>query len=239
MALTRAYGHVVSTTYGLVAFDMAGTTIDEGELVYAVLRRVTTDAGADYDDATFTTHMGTEKRGAVRDLLAAGGVDADAELVDEVHGRFVTELAAAYRDRPPVPMPGIVEAFTALRSAGVKVALTTGFDRPTTTQLLEALEWTVGETVDLVVCATEVAAGRPAPDMIQYAMTTLGVDDPTRVIAVGDTPADLLAADAAGVVRVGVLTGAADRDRLAVEPHDHVLASAAEVLALIPDLPRV
>lgn len=216
-----------------MAFDMAGTTIDEGDLVYAVLRRVTEDAGAQYDDATFVEQMGTEKHGAVSALLDAGGVDAGPQLVDEVHARFVNELTAAYQAHPPRAFAGIEDAFAALRADGIKVALTTGFDRPTVDLLFTALGWSVPTTVDFVVCATEVAGGRPAPDMILAAMAALDVTEHAAVIAVGDTPADLWAAHHAGAVGVGVLTGAADRDTLAAQPHHALLGSAAEIVELV------
>lgn len=217
---------------------MAGTTIDEGEVVYAVLRRVTEEAGARYDDETFVNHMGTEKRSAVTALLAAGGVEATDERVNEVHGRFVRELAEAYAAQPPRPFPGVPAAFTALRKAGIKVALTTGYDRPTADLLLSALGWTEAggsaeeATLDLVVCATEVPEGRPAPDMLRRVMDAFDITHPAEVIAVGDTPADLQAAHRAGVVGVGVLTGAADADTLGRQPHDHLLGSAAEVTGI-------
>ncbi|WP_425307752.1 phosphonatase-like hydrolase [Ammonicoccus fulvus] len=222
----------------LVVFDMAGTTIDEGGLVYDVLRRVTEDAGARYDDDTFLAHTGTEKRGAVASLLVAGGIPADEDRVDVVHGRFVRELAEGYGTHPPQPIPGVETTFERLRTSGVKVALSTGYDRPTADLLLDALGWSEGETVDLIVCATEVAQGRPAPDMILRAMSVFGIRNPRAVMAVGDTPADLQAAHRAGVTGVGVLTGAGDRTTLGREPHHYLVPSVAAVAGVVlgPDL---
>jgi phosphoglycolate phosphatase-like HAD superfamily hydrolase len=52
------------------------------------------------------------------------------------------------------------------------------------------------------------------------------------VLAAGDTVVDLLAARNAGVITVGVLTGALTRAQLAEHPHDYILESVAD----IPDL---
>ncbi|NNG19816.1 HAD hydrolase-like protein [Naumannella sp. ID2617S] len=214
----------------LIAFDMAGTTIDEHDIVYTTLREVTTAAGASYDEDTFASWTGTEKRGAIAGLL---GSDDEAEI-DRVHTEFVGELSRRYAARPPVPCPGIEAAFERLRGLGVRLALTTGFDRPTTDQLLDALGWRTGADgqIDAVVCATEVERGRPAPDLIRAVMREVGVDDPADVWAVGDTAADLKAAAAAGAVGVGVLTGAGTRELLSAHPHRWILDTAAEVADL-------
>ena len=111
------------------------------------------------------------------------------------------------------------------------VALTTGYDRQVADAILEALNWSVGPdgTVDLSVCATEVAEGRPAPDMILRAMESLGVVTPSRVWAVGDTRADMLAAKAARVCAVGVLTGYGDEQGLKDAGADCVVESVADL----------
>ncbi|MCX4792674.1 MULTISPECIES: HAD-IA family hydrolase [unclassified Streptomyces] len=97
----------------------------------------------------------------------------------------------------PHPLPGIPEALAALRSAGVRVALTTGFERQVTDPLLESLGWRIGDHLDAVVCASEVPAGRPEPHMIHRAMELTGVTDRTTVLVAGDTALDIRAGHAA------------------------------------------
>jgi len=88
-----------------------------------------------------------------------------------------------------------------------------------------------------VVSSDDVAQGRPSPYMIFHAMEAARVDRVAEVMAVGDTPLDLQAGTNAGVrAVVGVLTGAFNRERLASEPHTHILASVAEVPALVAKL---
>jgi phosphoglycolate phosphatase-like HAD superfamily hydrolase len=70
--------------------------------------------------------------------------------------------------------------------------------------------------------------------MIFRAMETAGVDDVRQVMNVGDTPLDLQAGNNAGVRGViGVVTGAHDEESLRQEPHTHILASIAELPALM------
>lgn len=214
----------------LVALDIAGTTVDEGGAVYAVLTEVVRDRGGAGTDPEIRRWMGADKREALRALLD----DPGADVVEAAHTEFVARLTARYRDTPPVPVAGVPEAFTALRAAGVRIALTTGFDRQVTDPLLAALGWAVGDPLDAVVCASEVAAGRPEAHMIRRAMELTGVTDPARVLVAGDTVLDVRAGHAAGAgLVVAVLSGAQTRDELAVENPTHLLAGVGDVPALL------
>lgn len=216
----------------LAALDIAGTTVQEGGSVYRVLTDVVRDHGAPAADADVRVWMGADKREAITALLALSGSTPDRDTVEAVHTEFVTRLGAAYAATPPVPLPGVPEAFAAMRAAGLRVVLTTGFDRQITDPLIAALGWESG-VLDGVVCASEVAAGRPAPFMIQRAMELTGVTDPARVLVAGDTVLDVRAGLAAhaGIV-AGVLTGGQTEPELAAEHPTHILAG----VHLIPDL---
>ncbi len=209
--------------FELAALDIAGTTVEEGGAVYRVLTDVVRDHGAPAADADVRVWMGADKREAITALLALSGTTPDRDTVEGVHTEFVTRLTEAYAATPPTPLPGVPEAFAALRAAGVKVVLTTGFDRQITDPLLDALGWGSG-VLDGTVCASEVAAGRPAPFMIRRAMELAGVTDPARVLVAGDTVLDVRAGHAAhaGVV-VGVLTGGQTESELAAEHPTHIL----------------
>ena len=214
------------TEIRLAALDIAGTTVDEGGAVYRVLADVVRHHGGDPSDADIRAWMGADKREAIAALLS---VRLDERVVDQAHSAFVGYLAAAYAADPPKPLPGVVEAFAALRAAGVKVALTTGFDRQVTDPLLAALGWSIPEVVDAVVCAEEVGAGRPSPDMIFRAMSLAGVSAAASVLVAGDTVLDVRAGLAAGAgFVVGVLSGAQKGEELQAAGATHVLGSVAE-----------
>lgn len=223
----------------LAALDIAGTTVEEGGAVYRVLTDVVRGHGAPAADADVRAWMGADKREAITALLGLPGDTPDRDTVEAVHTEFVTRLTEAYVTTPPTPLPGVPEAFAALRAAGVRIVLTTGFDRQITDPLLDALGWDTG-VLDGVVCAGEVAAGRPAPFMIQRAMELTGVTDPARVLVAGDTVLDIRAGHAAhaGVV-VGVLTGGQTEAELAAEHPTHVLAGVHLLPGLLDSSLRV
>lgn len=213
----------------LAILDMAGTTIDERDEVYRVLREATERQGARYTDEQFQEWMGTEKRWAITNLLRLGGVETDEALVEESWSWFREELRRTYTEQPPTPLPGVEAALRSLRAAGVKVALTTGFSREITDLILEAVGWTEGDLVDASVAGDEVPAGRPAPDLIRAVMARLDVSDTATVVSVGDTASDVESARRAGVTAVGVLTGHLTRSDLEALGADVVLGSAADL----------
>jgi len=225
--------------FELAALDIAGTTVEEGGAVYRVLADVVRDHGAPAADADVRVWMGADKREAITALLALSGTTPGRDTVEAVHTEFVRRLTAAYAATPPTPLPGVPEALAALRASGVKIVLTTGFDRQITDPLLAALGWD-SRVLDGTVCAPEVAAGRPAPFMIQRAMELTGVTDPAQVLVAGDTVLDVRAGHAAHAdVVVGVLTGGQTEAELAAEHPTHVLAGVHLLPALLGSSLRV
>lgn len=218
----------------LVAFDIAGTTVQEAGEVYFALEEAARILGADPTPAQIESWMGADKREAIRGLLAASGIEADPDVVEAGFTDFHARLDAAYVNQPPTPMPGVLDLFAGLHARGTKVALTTGFDRPVVDQVLAAVGWD-DQLLDAVVCVDDVHAGRPAPDMIQRAMELTGVTDPGAVAAVGDTVRDIGAGRAAkaGLV-VGVRSGETDGQTLSDAGADVVIDSVADLLGVLP-----
>lgn len=222
----------------LVVLDMAGTTVDEGGLVYAALREAVDPSGTALAPADVEAWMGADKRSAIRALrtMVTGAATTDEEVA-RGYQDFRAILDRSYGERPPKPIAGVEGAFAALRAAGVKVALTTGFSRDVRDAIVATLGWVEGETVDAMVCTDDVAAGRPAPYMVFRAMERCGVVNVARVLVGGDTPRDLeFGMNAGAGVVVGVATGELSLEQLGRHRHTHLLSSAAELPALVASL---
>jgi phosphoglycolate phosphatase len=220
----------------LVAFDMAGTTIDDHGLVYQALEKSVTETGATVAAADLQEWMGTDKVTAIAALIRLGGGDPSRARVDAAFERFRVILAESYAANPPVALPGVEDALRELARRGIRIALTTGFSDDVAGPLLDSLGWTVGDReddlLDAVITTTDVRAGRPAPYLIHHAMEATGVTDVAAVLAAGDTIVDVVAARNAGVIAVGVLTGALSREEFSLHPHDHIVDSVVDVLGL-------
>jgi phosphonatase-like hydrolase len=216
----------------LAALDIAGTTVEEGSAVYRALHDAVRRHGSSADVADVARWMGADKRTAIRALLELGG---DPGAVEPAFADFERLLREAYDAAPPIAMPGVLDAFAALRGRGARIALTTGFSADVTGLLLERLGWTDG-VVDAVVTTDDVPAGRPAPYMVHRAMERTGVTDVARVLTVGDTVLDLEAGTHAGArFVVGVLSGGVPRAVLEAAPHTHVVDSVADLPGLLAD----
>lgn len=213
----------------LVALDIAGTTVQEHGAVYVALREAVEAAGAAPSTEDIERSMGASKREAITELLGDPGPAA----VDATFADFRQRLTAAYQAGPPEPLPGVEKALAVLRAAGIKVALTTGFDRPVVDQLLTVLGWDES-LLDAVICTDDVPAGRPAPYMIFRAMEATGIRSVGKVLTAGDTTRDLQAGTNAGAAMVvGVLTGGLTAEQLGVERHTHILHSVADIPAIL------
>ena len=195
---------------------------DDGQVGDA-LRMALDEHGIGANEDQLAAARGRSKRVALREI-ASSVVDADA-----VYVTFLRRLRETCDRRAIRAVPGADAAFARLRVAGVRMALTTGFDRDTTAALLTSLGWILG-TFDAVVCSDDVRDGRPAPDMILKAMGIIGVRDAAHVANVGDTTADLCAGRNAGVGwNVGVWSGAHRRGRLLLAPHTHLVESIRDL----------
>ncbi|HUQ87000.1 MAG TPA: phosphonatase-like hydrolase [Vicinamibacterales bacterium] len=222
------------TLPALVVLDMAGTTIEDRGQVPTAFAETLAANGISITADEITRVRGASKRQAIRDLLQhsepeACRDEASAQTADRIYDEFRTNLSNAYRTGGVRSVPDAAEVMVFLRSKGVKVALTTGFDRDVATLLLSTLGWT-RNTVDAVVCGDDVANGRPAPDLILMAMKLTGIEDAARVANVGDTTLDLESASRAGVRwNIGVLTGAHTREALERAPHTEIIPSIADL----------
>ncbi|MBC6445620.1 phosphonatase-like hydrolase [Actinokineospora xionganensis] len=211
----------------LVVLDTAGTTVEEYSAVYVALEEAVRAAGGSPTKADIQRWMGGDKREAI------AGMASDQSTVDGALADFGSRLAAAYAARPPHLLPGVGGALAKLRADGIKIALTTGFDRGITDSL-PAVVGVDDSVVDAVVCVDDVAAGRPAPYMVFRAMELTGARDVRRVLTAGDTVRDLEAGTNAGAAMVvGVLSGGLDATSLGAVRHTHLLPSVADLPALL------
>jgi len=209
----------------LVIFDMAGTTIEDRGQVPEAFASTLAANGLTISADEIMRVRGASKRQAIRNLLPPATVDQ----AERIYNEFRRTLANSYMNGGVKCVAGADAVISRLRQRGIKVALTTGFDRDIATLLLSSLGWTRG-SVDAVICGDDVDNGRPAPDMIVLAMKLTGIVDPLRVANVGDTTLDLESAARAGVRwNVGVMSGAHPRDALERAPHTHIIESVADL----------
>ena len=219
----------------LVVFDIAGTTVHDGDAVHRCLASAVAIVGATPSRAAINRVMGMSKPLAIASLLLGHrGVPPPPGDVQRVYAEFESNMIEHYRTSPDVrETDGAADVFGWLRRHGVVIALDTGFGRAITDVIVERLGW-ARDLVDFTVSSDEVLRGRPHPDMVYRVMELAGVSDPARVAKVGDTPADLLEGTAAGCrFVIGVTAGSHTREELAAHPHTHLITTLRELPAIL------
>ncbi|MFF1879507.1 phosphonatase-like hydrolase [Leifsonia sp. NPDC058230] len=217
----------------LVVLDMAGTTVEDDGLVERAFERAALAAGIGEtaDDlvtalAYVRETMGQSKISVFRALT---GDEDQAQHANAEFESAYADLAAAEGLRE---IPGAEHLIRRLRSSGVKVALTTGFSQPTKDAVLDALGWR--DLVDVTLSPAEAGRGRPYPDLPLTALLRTGATSVEGMVVVGDTASDIISGIAAGAgLVVGVLSGAHDEETLLDAGADAVIASVAELPALL------
>jgi phosphonatase-like hydrolase len=170
--------------------------------------------------------MGQSKIEVFRRILG----DEDAAL--DANQAFEHHYERAVRAGAVAPLPGAVETLAALRAAGLKVCLLTGFSPSTRDALLDALGWR--PLIDLALSPADAGRGRPWPDLPLTALLRLQGGAVTELAAVGDTVSDIESGLRAGAGLVaGVLTGGTSRDEFTAAGATHVLDSVTELPALV------
>ena len=216
----------------LVVFDMAGTTVDEDNVVYKTVRAAINAAGYEFSqDQVQAAGAGKEKSQAIRDVLALDGNPHPDDEVAVIFADFKNRLKQAYADLEVREMSGASDVFKMLRERGTKVVLNTGYDRATAEGLVEKIGWQLGTDIDALVTASEAANGRPAADMINIAMEITGVMDPAEVAKIGDSQIDIEEGQNAKCGKTfGVTTGAQTRQQLEEAGPTAVVDSLGEML---------
>lgn len=219
----------------LVVFDMAGTVINEGNIVYKTLQQAANKRGIEVGlDQVLAIGAGKEKSNALNDIVAQYAPSMSQDSVDKIFDEFLIKLESAYRDLNVLPMQGAEELFLELRKRKILTALNTGYNKHTSDQLLSKLSWSKPGTVDEIVTASDVLYSRPHPDMIFFAMESLGIQDAKLVMKIGDSQIDIEEGKNAGCgITIGITTGAHTREQLLLAKPDHVINHLSEILQLV------
>jgi phosphoglycolate phosphatase len=217
----------------VACLDMAGTTVaDDGSVLAAFLTAVAgyglVPGAAGYDEAVTVVQdtMGQSKIEVFRRLL--DGED-QAQRANQL---FEASYAESVRAGLVAPLPGSLETILALRAAGIKVCLCTGFAPVTRDAVLDGLGWR--PLIDLALSPADAGRGRPWPDMPLTALLRLGGGAVSELAVAGDTAADVESGLRAGAGLVaGVTTGSASRETLAAAGAPHILDSITGLVQLL------
>lgn len=224
--------------FDLAVLDMAGTTVYDGDAVHTCLQEAllhTVRVKISRDEANEV--MGIPKPVAIASLLRlkTSKAEPSAELVSEILHEFEERMGSFYSSSSTIrEVPGASMVFKQMKAAGMRVVLDTGFSCRIAKIVIDRLKWEQNGLIDAFVASDEVAAGRPAPDLIYRAMELTQVTDAARVVKVGDTPSDLQQGENAGCgMIVGVTEGSHTAAQLRPFKHTHLIGTIRELPSLL------
>jgi phosphonatase-like hydrolase len=224
----------MSNKIKMVVFDMAGTTVNEDNIVYKTVREAVNAAGFDFTlDEVLAEGAGKEKLQAIKSILKTYDNNTDEKLADEIYIHFSEKLTIAYQNATLIPQPNAEELFSTLKERGILTILNTGYQRTVAESIIEKLHWQEGREYDKLVTATDVSGSRPEPDMILYAAEQFSLD-PSQIIKIGDSIIDIQEGKNAGcALSIGITTGAHTATQLQSANPDYIIDNLLELLPII------
>lgn len=219
----------------MVVFDMAGTTVDEDNVVYKTLRKSINEAGYNVSLAqVLRVGAGKEKLQAIKDVLKLEEEGDIAKKAISIFENFKNLLSNVYQELDVKEQSKATEVFRQLKAQHIKVVLNTGYDRQTAEHLVGKIGWKKGVDFDALVTASDVSNGRPEPDMILLAMEKLGVQDASQVIKIGDSGIDIEEGKNAHCgLNIGITTGAQTKEQLQQANPDYIIDRLDEIISII------
>ncbi len=180
---------LTATSFAAVIFDMDGTLIDSTPAVLRAWAQWAVEH--ELPAERLEGFHGVPSAGVVRAVLPPERTAAAIERINELELTDVHDI---------VVLPGAAEALSGLPAAQIAIATSC------TTPLAAARIAACGlQAPAVLVTASDVKHGKPAPDPFLLAAERLGVD-PGECLVVEDAPKGLQAAKAAGCATLAVVT---------------------------------
>lgn len=206
--------------------DLDGTLLDTHEMIYACFERTlgATVGRADCRE-TWERTMGLPLAEMFGELLREWGLEAPtpAELVRSYRARLLT------MDHWVRPFPGVPEVLEELRAGGVRLAIVTNKQSHMARRHLALHD--LERHFEVVVGHEHCRRGKPEPEPFLLALRQLGLS-PVEAAGIGDSPHDITASRAAGLLAVGAMWGVTDRAAVDAAGPDLVLEAPGELLRL-------
>ena len=205
-----------------VVFDLDGTLVDSVELVALSLQHAIREVlGREASREEAMQHVGTPLK----------------EQMERISLELADELVAVYRefnhrehDRMLKLYDGILDLLNELTKAGCRLGLVTSKSRPTTQMAFDLTG--IEPYFDATVCCDEAPGNKPSAAPILFCLEKLGTPSADAAY-VGDSPADIQAAHAAGVTGIAVTWGVFGTKALAAEKPEILVHTMSQLVGAL------
>ena len=126
---------------------------------------------------------------------------------------------------------GVVQLLTRLKEAGKKLVVATSKPDKFAVTILKHFD--LYKYFDFVAGASMDETRTKKDEVIAYALESLGIDDVSDVVMVGDREHDVLGAKVFGMDSIGVLYGYGDMEELTKAGATYIVENVEEILKLV------
>ena len=192
-----------------LVFDLDGTLLASHDLVARTINRVLDARGHPTVDPQRVHAMtGLPLEDIFTAVLPAAAAEETLTCVDEYRERFQHEVLPVVE-----AIPGAAEALGRIRATGAwPLGVATGRLTDTAEEMLDRCG--LRRHFQVVLGADAAPRPKPYPDLLLEVLGRLGSIDPTQVLVVGDSAADVAMALAAGAPACAVTWGAQEAENL-------------------------
>ena len=213
-------------------FDLDGTLIDSLQVFYKDINEIFKRVG-----------LPPVRKETIFDIMREGKSPWDSLLPHDIENKeellkhclaIDNEIWAGIYEKEADVFPKTGETLKRIKNAGMKIGIvTSGWEKKNEIKKL-LIKKDVYLLIDVMITRKDVARSKPAPDPILECIVRLGLT-PEECLYVGDSPSDIMAGKAAGVVTVGVLTGVSDYERLEKEKPSLIINEVSELPDILED----
>ena len=180
-----------------VLWDMDGVIADTADYHYRAWHDVFQERGVEFSKPDFMQYFGrrhdTIIRGVLGDSLSTEEFHALSEKKQALYRRLVSQNV--------IPLPGALELIKSLNAHGIKTAIGSSAVPENIEVILKGLG--IENSFQAIAYGTEVAEGKPSPQIFLLAAKKLGVK-PAGCVVIEDAIAGVTAARRAGMKCVAV-----------------------------------
>ncbi len=215
----------------LLVCDMAGTTVNEGGIVYKTLYNTIKGYDIYIEPDDMKNWYGVNKTEVLQHFI-----NTDIEyrnnntILPQMLDSFKKNLRKSYFEDKNVKLmdPWLPDLFNGFRDRGIKIALNTGYSVDIQEALIDTLD--MRDFTDGYISSESVPNGRPEPFMIQELMARFDISSPDQVVKIGDSINDIIEGKNAGCFKsIGVLSGAESKEKLLDAGADLVIDSVMDL----------
>jgi HAD superfamily hydrolase (TIGR01509 family) len=214
---------------GAALFDMDGTLVDTNYLHVVTWWEAFRQAGRTVPMAAIHRSVGMGSDKIIEHLLGDARDHRDDDRIASAHKALYAAWSGAL-----APLDSAADLLRAVAARGLRIVLATSADGRELAAMRSALD--AEDAISAATSADDVAASKPAPDLVEQALDRAAVPA-GRAVFIGDTVWDVQAAAEAGVPCVALLSGGIPRTDLERAGAAAVYEDPADLLARIDSSP--